>query len=313
MSTLRWNPLLGEWIIITQKVSDSPLQQPDRPCPFCPNNEDTEGDWSVRTIENNFSALDPSIGAVPLDNKIVMEAPAYGHCRLILLSPDHYEQIEVMDDEHLLEVFREYRRVFIDLDKMRGIEYVMLFENRGISNDIMHDHPHAEVYAFPFIPQRIERELYQMKKIWEQEDQCLICQIIGNETKSLESRIINATENFLAVVPFFARFPYEVHIYPKKHVQSLIELEGELLEMGQVVQDVVKRFSKIFDTTTYNMAFHTRPSNGDNSFWHFHIELCPTHREKLESMEFTGIDAVVGVCTNNTSPEENAEELRRAV
>lgn len=313
MSTIRWNPMLGEWVIVTPKRAERPFQDSSIECPFCPNREETGQGWDVLTLDNKYSALDPTVGVLPLDEQYVMEAPAHGYCKVIVLSPDHNEQLEQMNDLQLERVFREYFRVFKELDRERGIEYVFEFENRGRSIGVSLDHPHAQVYALPFIPAKIGCELKQFQQNWEQEKKCLVCEILEDELKSETSRIINETTNFVSLVPFFARLPYEVHIYPKSHVGSLLELEDVLLELGKTVQDTIRRYSQVFDEMAYVMAFHTRPSNGQHPFWHFHIELYPPWRSRSQLKYLAGLETGTGTYTNDSSPEEIATELRNAL
>ena len=254
-------------------------------------------------MEDEFPTLDPGVGMIPLDENYVMEAPAYGFCKTIVLSPTHDEHIETLNDTQLEAVFREYLAVFKDLDKKRGVEYVYEFENRRKA-----DHPHAQVHAIPFLPPLIKKELIQFQKMWKEKEQCLVCQILKNELKTLTSRIIVETDNFVSFVPHFARSPYEVHIYPREHVGSLIEIEDKLLELGKVVQEVVQRYSKVLVEIEYVMAFHTRPSVGEHPYWHFHIEL-HTPRKK----HFEGIETGIAVFTNDSCPEDIAKDLREAI
>ncbi|MFO7836867.1 MAG: galactose-1-phosphate uridylyltransferase [Candidatus Thorarchaeota archaeon] len=312
MSRLRWNPLLGEWVITTPSRADRPFQARERECPFCPGQRETAGSWKVLTLDNKFSALDPAVGPLPLDGSIVMDAPAYGVCKVIILSRNHDEQIENMDDNQLLLVFREYMKVFGNLDEMNGISYIMQFENRGKSIGVSLNHPHAQVYALPFIPPRIRREIEQCKKKWDDEHSCLVCEIVQNELNQ-GTRVVKETETFVSCVPFFARLPYEVHIYPKEHVGSLNELDDNLLGLGKMVQDTVKRYSNVFDETAYVMSFHTRPSGGKYPFWHFHIEFYPPWRDKNRRKYLAGIELGAGTYTNDSLPEQRAEELREAL
>ena len=305
--------MLGEWVIVTPKRADRPFQDGTAPCPFCPGSEETSGDWQVLTLQNKFPALDSQVGVIPLDEKYVMEAPAYGFSKVIILSPKHEEQIESMDDDQLGSVFQEYLTVFNDLDKEKGIEYVYEFENRGKAIGVSLNHPHAQVYALPFIPPRIKQELKQFQMKWEEEETCLVCQILKNELKTQTSRIILDTDHFVSFVPHFARLPYEVHIYPREHVGSLLEIEDKLLELGKMARDVVQRYSKVFDEIAYVMAFHTRPSTGEHPYWHFHIELYPPWRDRSRMKYLGGVETGIAVFTNDSSPEDIAKELREAI
>ncbi|MFW9803914.1 MAG: galactose-1-phosphate uridylyltransferase, partial [Candidatus Thorarchaeota archaeon] len=309
----RWNPFLGEWVIVTPKRATRPFQEKDQVCPFCPGGSETQGDWQVLTLDNLYPSLRPDSGPISIDENVVMDAPAYGYCRIILLSRNHREQIEEMDDEQLELVFREYLEVFKELSNEKGIEYVVQFENRGRAIGVSLDHPHAQVYALPFVPPRLVKELEQSKHFWDREDTCLVCMMLENELKSLESRVINETDNFVSLVPFSARLPYEVHLYPRKHVSSLDELENNLLEFGQAIQDIVRRYSKVFEELAYVMVFHPRPTFGNHQHWHFHVEFYPPWRDRTRLKYLAGIELGAGTYTNDSIPEEIAEELREAL
>ncbi|MCF2136646.1 MAG: galactose-1-phosphate uridylyltransferase [Candidatus Thorarchaeota archaeon] len=311
MSTLRWNLLLGEWVIVTPGRAARPFQDPDRHCPFCPGQPETGGDWSVLTLDNKFASLTPDSGLSPLQGGVVMETPAYGYSKVIILSPDHSEQVEHMDENQLEHVFQEYLRVFEELSAKEGIRYVFEFENRGRSIGVSLDHPHAQVYALPFIPPRIQRELDQFRKVWVSEKECLLCQLLANELKSRD-RVIHESEHFVSLVPYGARLPYEVHIYPREHVGTLSELRGSLQELGLMVQDVVRRYNAVFEETAYVMAMHTAP-NGDHPYWHFHIEFYPPWRDSARLKYLAGIETGAWTYTNDSTPEEKARELREAI
>lgn len=312
MSTLRWNALLEEWVIVTPKRASRPFQDEERACPFCPGQPETRGEWNVLTLDNKYAALREEPGPVPLDTSIVMEAPAYGLSKVIVTSRSHDEQVENMDAEQLERVFTEYRSVFTELDRKKGIHYVMEFENRGRAIGVSLNHPHAQVYALPFIPPRIAREVDALRRFWTEEETCLICQTIENEIES-EVRVIQETDHFVSLVPFAARLPYEVHIYPKEHVDSLASLSDDTVELGLMVRDTVRRYSKIFEENAYVMALHTRPSGGKHPYWHFHIEFYPPWRDTKRIKYLAGIETGAWTYTNDSQPEEKAQELREAL
>ncbi|MFW9845072.1 MAG: galactose-1-phosphate uridylyltransferase, partial [Candidatus Thorarchaeota archaeon] len=106
--------------------------------------------------------------------------------------------------------------------------------------------------------------------------------------------------------------PYEVHIYPRDHVSSLLEMESKLLELGKMVQDIIRRYSKVFDEMAYVMAFHTRPSTGEHPYWHFHIELYPPWRNRYRKKYLAGVETGIALFTNDSCPEDIASELREA-
>lgn len=307
MSEIRWSAMLGEWVIVTHKSANHPSQVNDHPCPICKSVEENEEKWDVTTQDDPGALLHSNDGPFELDEEIVIGAPAYGFSKIIIQSPNHNEQIEDMDDVQLTKVLAEYLSVFKELDTKKGIKYVLQFEQRTKSKGYKTDHTHAKVYALPFVPLRVKREINQIAKYHASFDTCMICETIENEFKT-RSRVIRESDNFVSIVPYAARVPYEVHLYPKNHVASILELKDDLSEMGMMIQDVAKRFSNISDEIEYVMVFHTRPSIDSHDYWHFHIEFYPSLRNISRLQD--SIETGAGILTNNSSPEENAKELR---
>ncbi len=312
MSQLRWNSMLGEWVIVTPKRANRPFQETSQTCPFCPEQSETEGKWDVLTLDNKYAALQPEKQPVDIDHELVLGAPAHGYCRVIIHSRDHDEQFESMKDSQVTKVMREYLRVTEQLQKHEGVEYVMLFENRGKSIGVSLNHPHSQVYALPFIPPRIKRELTQFKTHRRKYGNCLLCETIENELKSKE-RIIREDESFISLIPYGARLPYEVHIYPRNHVSSLSKLEDSLPQLGVMIRDVTRRYSDVFDETAYVMVFHNSPPNSKEEDWHFHVEFYPPWRDSSRRKYIAGIEQGGWTYTNDSSPEEMAKQLRKAL
>jgi len=266
----------------------------------------------VLTLDNRFAALSTEPGLLPMREGYVMETPAYGACKVILLSPNHDEQIEDMSVEQVRRVFVEYVRLRQELASIEGVRYVFMFENRGRAIGVSLDHPHAQAYALPFVPPRIERELAQFRRVWKQEQKCLLCQTVENELKSGE-RVVTQNEEFVALVPFGARLPYEVHVYPREHVISMADLCESIDGLGLIIQDVVRRYSRVFDETAYTMVFHDAPVNLNDDIWHFHIEFYPPWRDRTRRKYLAGVETGGWLYTNDSLPEEKARELREAI
>ncbi len=312
MSELRWNSMLGEWVIVAPARAKRPFQEEDQQCPFCPGQKETQGDWKVLTLDNRFAALQPSDNPSLLDSPLIIGKEAHGYCKVLVESRQHTEQLEDMSEEQMVTVFKEYLRVFKDLDTKPGIQYVLEFENRGKAIGVSLEHPHAQVYALPFIPPRIQREISQFKEYRQENGVCLICDAIENELKNRE-RVINETQEFISLIPYGARLPYEVHVYPRRHASSLGDLEDNLEEMSTVIADVVRRFKKLFDEIAYTMVFHTRPSTGTHDYWHFHVEFYPPWRNRNRLKYLAGVESGAWTYTNDSLPEEKAQEMRDAL
>lgn len=312
LNELRWNALLGEWVIVTPMRASRPFQEKDIQCPFCPDQEETKGDWTVLTLDNRFAPLQPDSAPMFFDSQLVIGAPAHGYCKVIIESRDHNQQIEHMGSKQLKYVFLEFIRVFNELSSENGVKYVLQFENRGKSIGVSMNHPHAQVYALPFVPPRIERELTQFKKYKEEYGKCLICDAVDKECK-VQERVINESDNFVTLIPYGARLPYEVHLYPKNHVASIAKLEDVIEEFGLMVSDIVKRYAAVFEENAYVMVFHAPPSNQEDVLWHFHVEFYPPWRDRTRLKYLAGVETGAWIYTNDSSPEEKARELREAL
>jgi len=309
MNRIRWNPFLGEWVIMTPHRSKRPLVPRD--CPFCIKPGES---WSVKTFPNAYPSLIPDAPEVEeLNSSIFKEMPAIGECRVIVESPFHYEQIEFMTHEHVVEIIKEFKSQFIELSEKEFSEYVFIFENRGQKVGVSQLHPHAQVYALPFIPPRIEKELSQFRKFYEFEHKCLLCTVLEEEL-NFKKRIIKESEYFVSLIPFFARLPYEVHIYPKRHFQYIDELTtDEEEDLAFIVQDTIKRYAKIFDDMAYIMAFHNAPTRGVYSYYHFHVEFYPPWRSPDKIKYLGGLETGSWAYTNDSLPEEKVKEMRDAL
>jgi UDPglucose--hexose-1-phosphate uridylyltransferase len=202
-----------------------------------------------------------------------------------------------------------------ELTKHDFVKYVFIFENRGTQIGVTLTHPHGQIYAYPFIPPVVARELANSKKYYDEKDRCLICDIRKQEEQE-SKRVVVLNDTWTAYIPFFARWPYEVHITPNRHLQSLPELdETEIGGLAQAMKRVLAAYDKLFDMPMpYIMVMHGKPSDGgDYDHYHFHIELYPFLRTANKLKYLAGSETGAGMFINDTLPEEKAEELRKIV
>jgi UDPglucose--hexose-1-phosphate uridylyltransferase len=139
----------------------------------------------------------------------------------------------------------------------------------------------------------------------------MICHLVEKELEN-RTRVITESENFMSLVPFTISKQYEVHIYPKNHFSSMDEIQDLLVELGFVIQDVVRRYSRFLSETKYIMVLHSRPSVGKYPFWHFHIEFYPVIRQEFQDEISRGMESVFLTIINNSNPEDMAKDLREA-
>jgi len=194
------------------------------------------------------------------------------------------------------------------------VKYVFIFENKGRIIGVTLDHPHGQLYAFPFIPPLIRTELASSKGYWKRTGDCLFCRVIAKE-KDDALRVVCENDGFICFLPFFAHWPYGVHIYPKRHVEAITDLtEVEKGMFASILKKVLKKFDNLLDMSfPYMMVLHQRPTDGKAyPYYHFHVEFYPPYREKNKVKYFASVETGAGTVTFDYTPEMKAKELRES-
>jgi UDPglucose--hexose-1-phosphate uridylyltransferase len=201
------------------------------------------------------------------------------------------------------------------LSALEFVKYVFIFENKGKEIGVTLHHPHGQIYAYPFVPPLVQKELAESKKHHDKTGSCLLCNILAQE-KTDGRRIVAENESFAAYIPFFARYPYEVHISAKRHLQDITALNvREQVELAEILKQITAAYDKLFDVSfPYMMVLHQQPSDGENyDHYHFHIEFYPPLRTASKLKYLAGSEAGAGMFINDTLAEEKAEELRNKI
>ena len=309
---LRWDPTLGEWIIVSVARRQRPVT-PEDSCPFCPGNETPGGGWNVFSLPNRFPALlpEPPAPAVKGD-RFYRCRSSEGQCEVILYTPDHNGSLANLPTQHIESVIKLWAERYRELSRRNYVKYVLIFENKGREIGTTLDHPHGQIYAFPFVPPIIKKELSASQKYWKRNKTCLFCRIIEQE-RSQALRIVSENESFVCFLPFFAHWPYGVHVYCKRHVQAITDLTGrERKNLAITLKDLLTRFDNLFNMSfPYMMIMHQRPTDKKPyRHYHFHIEFCPPYREKGKIKYFASVETGAGTVTFDYDVEQKARELR---
>jgi UDPglucose--hexose-1-phosphate uridylyltransferase len=310
---LRWNPIREEWIIVSGKRGKRPLH-PEGFCPFCPGSEEIpDCDWTVLSLPNRFPALHPEAPEPEIKcNGLYHRRSAKGVCEVIVYTPNHNTTFAELSIDNIKKVIDLWIERYDKLGNRDYIDYVYIFENKGRIIGVTIDHPHGQLYAFPFIPPIIQKELDSSQKHWKRAGDCLFCTILKKE-KEAAVRVVCENEGFVCFLPFHAHWPYGVHIYPKKHVGALIEMEEkEIWLLARILKKVLMKFDNVLNMSfPYMMVLHQIPTDGkEYPYYHFHIEFYSPYREKDKIKYFASVEAGAGTITFDYTPELKAKELR---
>jgi UDPglucose--hexose-1-phosphate uridylyltransferase len=319
MSELRWNPLLGEWTATATHRQKRTFLPPTDFCPLCPTKdggyatEVPESTYDIVAFENRFPSLSPDPPPPAVEaTELYPVRPAQGVCEVVLYSPRHDTTLAREPVEQIYKLVRVWTDRFRQLGALDFVHYVFIFENKGEAVGVTLHHPHGQIYAYPFIPPIILRELAQSESHFNKTGRCLICRIIEVEEKD-GRRVVACNDWMIAMIPFFARWPYEVHISPRRHLQALTDMTPrEQRELAGVLKSVLVAYDRLFDLSfPYMMVLHQRPCDGGNyDHYHFHIEFYPPMRDRGKLKYLAGSETGAGMFINDTLPEEKAAELR---
>jgi len=321
MSELRWDPIRREWMITATHRQNRTFKPPEDYCPLCPTKEGgypTEvpaEDYDLVVFENKFPSLQfpPPEPAVEGTALMPVKEPE-GICEVVLFTADHDGVMSRKPLSRFHKLVKVWRDRYRQLGEKDFIEYVFIFENKGEEVGVTLNHPHGQIYAYPFIPPVIEKELNSSQQHLNHEGSCLFCDVLAEE-RAEGSRIIAENDSFTAFVPFTARFTYEVHLYAKNHIPSFNDFDAQKeLDLARLLKVVLQKYDNLFGFEfPYIMSIHQQPSDGrGQDYSHFHIEFYPPYRSKDKLKYRAGSESGAGTFINGTMPEDKAEELRQS-
>jgi UDPglucose--hexose-1-phosphate uridylyltransferase len=305
-SQARYDPLLDDWVLITGHRNDRPNLPPDTECPLCPSKpgrptEVPAASYEVVVFQNRYSALTPESG---------------GRCEVVIFSPQHDTSFADLTPAQASLVLAAWTDRTAELSRQPGIRQVYCFENRGREIGVSLSHPHGQIYAYPFITARTSRMLAAARAHRERTgsnifDDILRAERAGRAGRAEGTRIVASGTHWTAFVPFAARWPFEVHLYPNRRVPDLTCLtEEEQNEFCGLYLDILRRFDRLFDSPApYISAWHQAPSGEEDEFA-LHLELFTIRRSKGKLKYLAGTESGMDAFTNDIAPEDAARRLR---
>ncbi|WP_448640635.1 galactose-1-phosphate uridylyltransferase [Geodermatophilus sp. URMC 63] len=321
-SQLRWDALLGEWVVIAAHRQARTFLPPADQCPLDPSRpgrptEVPESEYQVVVFENRFPSL-----ATSVDRDVAPHAPGdplaelrpgFGRCEVVLFTSDH--------DQHFAGLGRDRARLVVDvwaertaeLSAIDGVEQVFCFENSGEEIGVTLSHPHGQIYAYPFVTPRVERVLTSVRRHRERTGGDLFAEVVDAERAG--PRVVAANEHWLAFVPAAARWPYEVQLFPTRRVPDLPALDDpERDALAAVYLDVLGRFAHRFDTPMpYIASWNQAPVTTGRDDWWLHLQLFSLRRAPGKLKYLAGSESGMGAFVTDTNPEDVAEQLRAVV
>jgi UDPglucose--hexose-1-phosphate uridylyltransferase len=321
-SEIRWDPLLDQWVVIASHRQGRTVLPPADECPLDPSRDGrrTEipaGDYEVVVFENRFPALtgDAALGPDPDElaagDPLFARRPGVGRSEVVCCTSDHSAAFSSLSPQRVETVIDAWVDRTRELNAMPEVEQVFVFENRGEEIGVTLSHPHGQIYGYPFVPPRMRRQLDSARRYRDRTGDCLHCTLLAAERRA-GTRIVTEDDLFTVVVPHAARWPYEAHLYPRRHVPDLPALTAEeRAGLARAYLDLLRRFDRLFPTPTpYVAGWLQAPARGDRDLMHLHAEVFSIRRAAGKLKHLAGSESAAEVWINDISPERAAAALR---
>ncbi|HUS32310.1 MAG TPA: galactose-1-phosphate uridylyltransferase [Kofleriaceae bacterium] len=313
-SHLRWHPLRGEWVVYAGHRQDRTFLPPPGWNPLASSTDPAHptevpaGNWQVAVFENLFSALGTQVPPPP---ELVATAPCGGRTEVVVFTQNPQGSLGGLSLDQLalvVDVWAERTTVLGGLD---DVAHVFPFENRGVEVGVTLQHPHGQIYAYPFVPPIIARELELMRAHTAEHGRGLLADLIAAEIAA-RARTLYVGPHALAWVPVCARWAYEIWIAPRRAAATIDALDDqERWDLARALQICLRKLDKLWDRPMpYLLALHQAPSRGTHPYAHVHIEIYPWLRMPGRLKYLAGSEIGAGVFTADTLPEMKAQELR---
>jgi UDPglucose--hexose-1-phosphate uridylyltransferase len=315
-SHLRWHPLRGEWVAYASHRQNRTFLPPAEYNPLAATTDakhPTElpaGGWEAAVFDNRFPTLvreahDPPAIDVPT-------RPGRGACEVVVFTQDATASLGSLPLARIELIADVWADRYVDLGAREDVEYVFEFENRGVEVGVTLNHPHGQIYAYPFVPPVPARELRQQSEFLAAHGRGLLEEIVEKELAD-GRRVIYRGDHVAAFVPVFARYPYEVWIATRRAVSSIAGFSAaERADFARALKTVLLKYDGLWSRPfPYIMSLHQAPTDGrPHPEAHFHVEFYPAYRMPGRLKFLAGSEVGAGVFTADTLPEDKALELQ---
>ena len=323
----RYNPLNGEWLLVSPHRAKRPWQgQQDEPdthvqptydpgCYLCPGNDRAGGIANpgykdVYVFENDFAAL-RSEPAEDVKNEglLFLSSPATGTCRVICFSPDHSKTLPEMSTSAIRNVVDTWAIQEAELSQTNA--YVQIFENKGAMMGCSSPHPHGQIWATSYVPAEPARENDNQQQWYSDMGQNMLFAYADAEAVK-DERTVAINEHWIAVVPYWASWPFEILLLPRIIVQRMSMLEPEQRDsLAEILKVITTAYDNLFQTSfPYSMGWHGAPDTGNAPHWQLHAHFYPPLLRSASVRKFMVGYEMLAEAQRDMTPEAAAAMLR---
>ncbi len=328
----RWDWLLGEWVVIAGHRQDRTFRPAAGQCPLCPSTggcltEIPAPEYEVVVFENRFPTLrgngEPDqrrVTGIPGSPRppatlrpLLGSRPAAGQCEVVCFSQRHDASFADLSPAQAATVMSAWADRSQELARLPGVEQVYCFENRGPEIGVTLSHPHGQIYAYPYLTPRTSRVLQSCASYQRETGRNLFDDLLAAELGD-GARIVAGGSHWVAFVPHAARWPYEVHLYPRRRVPDLAALDDPArAEFCELYLDLLGRLDRLFGRPApYVSGWHQAPvRHPGRTEFALHAELFTVMRAPGKLKYLAGSESGMGAFANDVTPEAAALRLRQ--
>ena len=323
MPELRRDPVAGRWVIIASErakrpddfAGELPAAPRNLPCAFCAGTESmtpqeimavrSGNAWRSRVVANKFPALMIEGGLSKRGDGMYDVMNGVGAHEVIIESPRHEVSITALSDADVRDVLWLYKQRLLDLRNDYRLVYGLVFKNVKDKAGASMEHTHSQLIATPIVPLQVEQEIRRCSEYFDYRGRCLLCDMVMQEMQS-GARMVMDTPNFIAFEPYAARFPFETHLMPKRHMSHFEATDDAMLpELARCLKTSISKIEAALNHPPYNYLIHTSPLNVRSlDHYHWHFEIIP------RITRVAGFEWGSGFYINPVPPEQAASFLR---
>lgn len=308
---MRKDALTDEWVAMAAHRQGRAFLPPKEFCPLCP----TTTDFGTEIADSNFEVVvfenrSPSFSA-PSEELPPETTQALGRCEVVVFSDHHEGSFGSLDYLHMRTVLAAWIDRTREISKLPYVEQIFVFENRGEEVGVTLNHPHGQIYSYPFVTPRTTKMLQVAQEHFDKTGIPLLTSIIEREIKD-QVRIISQNEHWIAYVPYAARYPFEIHVAPKVFVPDFAELSETVADaFPGIAKEVLLRLDGVFGIPmAYIAAWHQAPVRVGRDVLGLHWQITSVRRAPGKLKYLAGSESAMGAFIMDVKPESSAEQLR---
>ncbi len=327
----RWNPLRQSWILVSPHRTQRPWQGEvaqksapqavayDPQCYLCPGNSRAGGAVnpkydSVFSFVNDYAALlpEPQPEMASAASPLLVSTPARGLCKVLCFHPDHSLTLARMTCPEIRRVIDAWNAEYEEIAALGWIRYIQIFENRGALMGASNPHPHCQIWSTDYVPDEPAAETAAQRQHFDHTGRCLLCEYVEAERAASE-RVIFENEHFIALIPWWAIWPFEVLLVGRGHRATLSQFTpAERDALADALKRMTTRYDNLFATSfPYTMGFHQAPVDGvTHEEWHFHAHFYPPLLRSATVRKYMVGFEMLGMPQRDITAESAAERLR---